>query len=60
MTRKASKDRAGVQGDFLEDFLDLGGDDINFVLRGTFTHVRSWTIFKEPICIVEVDTSYRS
>ncbi|KAF7507216.1 hypothetical protein GJ744_010774 [Endocarpon pusillum] len=39
MTRKADKDHAGVQGDFLDDFLDLGGDNINFVLRGTFTHV---------------------
>lgn len=41
MTRKADKDRAGVQSDFLDDFLEIGGDDINFVLRGTFAHVRS-------------------
>ncbi|ERF68213.1 hypothetical protein EPUS_05294 [Endocarpon pusillum Z07020] len=60
MTRKANKDHAGVQGDFLDDFLDLGGDDINFVLRGTFTHVCSWTIVKQPICILEVDADYRS
>ncbi len=53
VTRKADKNRAGVQSDFLDDFLDLGGDDINFVLRGTFTHVRSWTLVKQAVNAVE-------
>ena len=59
MVRKADKNRAGAQRDFLDDFVELGGDDINFILRGTMTNVRSWAKVKQRACSVKADKRNR-
>jgi hypothetical protein len=37
----ADKSRAGSQLDFLDDILEIGGDDQNIVLPGIMTNVDS-------------------
>jgi hypothetical protein len=60
MARKADKTRAGAQPDFLNDILEVGGDDMNIILNGVIINVRSYTLLRQAVGRVEVDNNCRS